>query len=229
MSNQSFEHLILPVKKQLAEYKARGKRYFATSSFQTHSIPMLHMLISLDRNLPVYFLDTGFHFPETVLFRNEVARFLGIEVHSVQSPVPRSHQRNEYNQFYFTSDPDHCCYLNKTLPTEELLKTHDVWINGVRRDQSSIRKAFQTEQAAPHGALRYHPMLEWTRQDIYAYIRQYNLPRHPLDAKGITSVGCEPCTRRMAPMGDNERASRWFGMKKTECGLHTDLALPTKP
>ncbi len=100
--------------------------------------------------------------------------------------------------------------------------THDVWINGIRADQSDQRKAMQEEEAAPHNSLRYHPMLNWNARMIHAYVREYNLPSHPLEADGYLSIGCEPCTSRFLSNG-NERNARWFGMNKTECGLHTQL------
>jgi phosphoadenosine phosphosulfate reductase len=104
---------------------------------------------------------------------------------------------------------------------EPLMTKHDVWINGIRADQNANRKNMKKEQKTPQGAFRYHPMLNWTNKMIFEYIKEYNLPKHPLEAKGYLSIGCEPCTKRYNA-GD-ERDSRWFGMKKTECGLHTDL------
>lgn len=106
---------------------------------------------------------------------------------------------------------------------EQVLYKYDIWVNGVRAQQSQVRQAMKVEQAAPHGVLRFHPMLDWTIQEVYAYLREYQLPRHPLDAQGYASIGCEPCTKKPDP-GLQEREARWYGMKKTECGLNTDLA-----
>lgn len=131
-------------------------------------------------------------------------------------------QRTAEGKLLFTADPDYCCFLNKTQPVDGLLQQYDIWINGVRADQSKVRKAMKTEQAAPHGAVRFHPMLDWDSKMIYEYRKKYNLPTHPLEAQGYLSIGCEPCTRRVTAAA-NEREARWFGMNKTECGLHTDL------
>ena len=204
------------------QYLDEGKSPFTTSSFQTHSLVMLHMLSRMKANIPVYFLNTGYHFPVTVAFKDRIANDFGLEVIETKSSMPRYMQRDENGKLLFASDPDHCCYINKTAPTEELLKTYDVWINGVRGDQSAVRKAMKEEQPAPFDTVRFHPMLDWSMKKIFAYIREYDLPRHPLDAKGYMSIGCEPCTRKVDPEMQ-EREARWFGMNKVECGLHTDL------
>ena len=205
----------------LEEYRAQGKKLFATSSFQTHSIPMLHVLSRIDASIPIMFINTGFLFPETVRFRDEVSERLGLNLVDVKSLVPRHLQRDGQGQLYFASDPDYCCFLNKTQPLEPVLAEYDVWINGIRADQNANRRNMQVEQKAPFGALRFHPMLDWSSKMIYDYIREHNLPKHPLDEQGYLSIGCEPCTRKF-DMND-ERSARWFGLNKTECGLHTDL------
>lgn len=209
------------IKEQIEVYQSQGKRLFATSSFQTHSIPMLHLLSRIDKSIPVLFINTGFHFPETMSFRDQVKEQLGLNLIDVRSLVSRNLQRDTKGQFYFASDPDYCCFLNKTQPVEPFLAEYDVWINGIRADQNANRKNMKTEQAAPYGSVRFHPMLEWTSKMIYDYIREYKLPKHPLENQGYLSIGCEPCTRKMDL--SNDRSGRWFGLNKTECGLHTDL------
>jgi len=210
------------IKEKIAEYKSKGLRLFTTSSFQTHSIPLIHILSEIDPAIEVFFINTGYHFPETITFKDQVAELLGIEVKNMNPTTPKYMQRNGQGMFLYSSDPDHCCALNKTQPVEQLLKQYDVWINGVRADQSAFRKAMKEEQATPHRAFRFHPMLDWTSKQIYEYRKKYHLPEHPLDAKGYQSIGCEPCTRRV-DLELMEREARWYGMKKTECGLHTDL------
>jgi phosphoadenosine phosphosulfate reductase len=194
---------------------------FASSSFQTRSIPMIHALARMAPEVPVYFLDTGFHFPETLAYRDRMAQWLGIRVVSVRSPIAKFQQRDAAGQFWFATDPDYCCYLNKTLPLEPVLAEFDVWISGVRRDQNENRSAFAHEAQGPLGCLRFHPMLDWDGPMVSAYLRDFAVPPHPLDERGYASIGCEPCTRRVES-GD-ERDGRWFGLRKTECGLHTDL------
>ena len=209
------------IKDQINRYKAEGKTLFASSSFQTHSLPMLHIISRIDKTIPVCFINTGFHFPETIAFRDAVCEQFELNVIDVKSLVSRNQQLDESGQFYFASDPDRCCYLNKTQPMEPLLMQYDVWINGIRADQNANRRNMNTEQAAGHGAVRFHPMLHWTGKRIYEYINEFNLPKNPLEDKGYLSIGCEPCTRKIDL--ENDRTGRWFGLNKTECGLHTDL------
>lgn len=205
----------------LNKLKSEDKTLFVTSSFQTHSIPLVHIIARSGLDIPVYCLNTGFLFPETLTFKDQLATEFGIEIRSIFSDIPKIQQRDSQGNMLFTSDPDYCCHINKVKPTENLLKTHDVWVNGVRRDQNANRKTMKTFQPAGHEAIRFHPMLEWTGKDIFDYIKKHNLPRHPLDDAGYSSIGCEPCTRKA--ISDDPREARWFGMNKTECGLHTDL------
>jgi phosphoadenosine phosphosulfate reductase len=176
--------------------------------------------------LPVYFIDTGYLFPETYLFRDLLAARFKLNVITLRPTVSKLHQRSVDGHAPFTFDPDLCCALNKVEPLATALAKHDVWISGVRADQTAQRRAMQTEQTGPHGILRFHPLLDWTGADIEAYSRRYSLPAHPLDSRGFTSIGCEPCTRRPQDAADLERSGRWFGTQKRECGLHTELISP---
>jgi len=209
---------------QINKYKERGLSLFSSSSFQTHSAVLLHLISRIDKSIPVYFLHTGFHFPETIMYKNQITELFGINTIELKSSTPKLMQVDEHGKFLFTSDPDYCCYLNKIQPLEPALDSFDVWINGVRADQNAIRATFNLEEKTNHKAFRFHPMLNWTNKMIYAYIREFDIPKHPLDEKGYLSVGCEPCTRKINPefMLD-ERQARWYGMNKTECGLHTEL------
>lgn len=209
------------IEKHINSYTQLGKKMFATSSFQTHSIPMLHIISKIDNSIPIYFINTGFHFPETLKFRDVVSKILNLNLIDLHSMVPRNQQKNELGNFYFTSDPDHCCYINKTQPMEPLLNDNSVWINGIRADQNANRKSMNIEQKGPNGSLRFHPMLRWSSKMIFQYINEHKLPKHPMDAKGYESIGCEPCTRKIDL--NDPRSARWYGMNKTECGLHTDL------
>lgn len=199
-----------------------GKNLFTTSSFQSHSLVLLHMLSRIDKTIPVIFINTGYHFPETIAFRDEITTLFGLNTFDLRSDMPRYMQKGHDGKLLFTSDPDHCCYLNKTQPLERWLMNNDIWINGVRADQSAARAAMKEEQKAPFNTIRFHPMLNWNSKMIWEYRKQFNLPDHPMENKGYLSIGCEPCTRRIDP-DMQERESRWYGMNKTECGLHVDL------
>lgn len=218
---QRIEEQIASAKTYFEKYKAEGKRMFATSSFQTHSIPMLHVMAQIDNSIPVAFINTGYHFPETVAFRDQICGQFGLEFIDVKPLVPKNQQRDENGNLYFTSDPDLCCHINKTQSMEPVLAKMDVWVNGIRADQNANRRGMNVEEQTPNGTVRFHPMLHWDNKMIYRYIKIHNLPPHPLEAKGYLSIGCEPCTRKFD--FSNSREGRWFGMKKQECGLHTDL------
>jgi phosphoadenosine phosphosulfate reductase len=212
------------IKARIYEYKSNGKALFTTSSFQSHSLVLLHMLSRIDNTIPVYFINTGYHFPETVQFRDYITNLFKINTLDLKSDVPKFMQRDAEGKLLFTSDPDHCCYLNKTQPMDAILRSLDVWINGVRADQSAVRAAMKVEQPAPHNCIRFHPMLDWNAKMIWQYQKEFNLPKHPLEEKGYLSIGCEPCTRKLDPEMQ-EREARWFGMNKVECGLNTDLVV----
>ncbi len=211
------------IQDRLTSFRRDGRRMFASTSFQGHSVPLLHMIARIDPSIPVYYVDTGYLFPETLRFRDMLSDRLGLSFTGLRPLVSKSQQRNAEGALMYTWDPDRCCYLNKIQPMERLLAEYDVWINGVRGDQSATRKAMQIEQPAGFGCMRYHPLLDWDARMIYAYRKEHHLPPHPLEAEGYLSIGCEPCTRRLMD-GYDERTSRWFGLNKTECGLHTELA-----
>lgn len=210
------------IRDKIAEYRKQEKSLFTTSSFQSHSLVLLHILSRIDKTIPVYFINTGYHFPETVRFRDQVTEMFGLNMVDLKPEVPKFMQRDPEGRLLFASDPDHCCYLNKTQPMDAILMANDIWINGVRADQSAVRAAMKVEQPAKHGCTRFHPMLDWNAKMIWQYQKEYNLPHHPLEEKGYISIGCEPCTRKLDPEMQ-EREARWFGMNKVECGLHTDL------
>jgi phosphoadenosine phosphosulfate reductase len=213
---------VAQIQKQLEAYRERGLKLFSTSSFQTHSVVLLHILSQTDRTIPVYFINTGYHFPETVAYRDRIVDLLGLNLKDIYSDVPRNMQKDAAGRLFFASDPDFCCHLNKVQPLDNLLPKYDVWINGVRADQSAVRKAMKVEQPAKYGVVRFHPMLDWNSRTIETYLKEHKLPRHPLESQGYLSIGCEPCTRKFDP-NMSERESRWFGLNKTECGINTDL------
>lgn len=207
---------------KLAAYKAAGKKAFVSSSFQSHSLPLLHIISRFDKDIPVYFLNTGFHFPETILFRHEIEKLMGLHIIDAISPVSKSGQRDAQGKFFFVQNPDHCCYLNKVLPMEPVIEKHDIWINGVRRDQTKFRSQLEEEEMMGDGKMRYHPMLNWTSKMIWEYRQQYALPVHPLEAQGYLSIGCMPCTRSVEESADG-RGGRWLGTSKEECGIQTEF------
>jgi len=210
------------IKRKIEDYISEGKKIFTSSSFQTHSIPLLHMISRIDATIPVYFLNTGYHFPETITFRDEVVELLNLNLVDLKPDTPKNMQLDTEGKLLFTSDPDHCCYLNKIQPMEQVLLRYDVWINGIRAEQNSFRSGLKIEENARHNVIRFHPLIGWSSKDIYNYRKKNSLPEHPLESRGYFSIGCEPCTRRL-DLEMQERESRWYGLNKTECGINTDL------
>lgn len=208
------------IKGMIKAYKEQNKKIFISSSFQTHSIPLIHIIASIDNTIPVYFLNTGFHFPQTLDFRDDIATLLDINVISLESIITKINQRDATGRFFFCSDSDYCCHINKIQPLEPILMANDIWITGVRRDQSETRKQMEVEAKGPFETTRFHPMLDWNAKMIWEYRLYFNLPEHPLEKDGYLSIGCEPCTQKYI---DEDRGGRWKGRKKNECGLHTEL------
>ena len=216
----NFEPQLAEIKAQLLLFQQEDRRLFATSSFQTNSVVLLHLLSRFAPEVPVYMMNTGFLFPETLEFRDRLVDEFGLVVHTLISQTPRLQQRCGEGRMLFASDPDACCHINKVVPLEPIIAQNDVWINGVRGSQSSTRKAMQKIQPTKR-ILRYHPLLDWDSRMVYYYIEQNSLPRHPLENEGFVSIGCRPCTRKWTDM--DGRDGRWAGLNKTECGLHTTL------
>jgi phosphoadenosine phosphosulfate reductase len=209
---------IEPILEQLTLLQKQGKTSFISSSFQSQSVVLLHIISQIDIKIPVFFINTGYHFPETIVHKNKIASLLGLNLHDLVPMVSKNLQKDNQGNLLFTFDPDYCCYLNKVQPMERLLDTYDVWISGVRREQNHDRKNLALFQKTQSKAVRYHPLLEWTTADMDSYMAKHNLPVHPLEADGYKSIGCEPCT-----FIGNQREGRWYGLKKTECGLNTTL------
>jgi phosphoadenosine phosphosulfate reductase len=199
-----------------------GADIAASSSFQTQGVPLLHMISRVKPDLPILFLDTGYHFPETLAFRDQLVREWGLSLRVVRAVLSRDELVGQYGHDLYRRDPDLCCHVNKVEPMQRALAGLRAWISGIRRDQSPARANIQILEQTRQGVIRVHPMATWARQDIWRYIHQHNLPEHPLLAQGYLSVGCAPCTRPVH-IGEDERAGRWVGQERTECGLHTLL------
>ena len=210
------------IKKYIEGFKNDGLKLFLTSSFQTHSIPLLHIVSEIDHSIPIFFINTGFLFPESLIFRDEITERLNLNLINITSSISKIYQKDCQGHFLYTSDPDRCCFLNKTQPMETVLAEYDIWINGIRADQNANRKNMKIIQDGAFGCKRFHPILDWNNKMIFDYIKKYDLPKHPLEEKGYLSIGCEPCTQKYN--ADNDRSGRWAGLNKTECGLHIDLA-----
>jgi phosphoadenosine phosphosulfate reductase len=193
-----------------------------SSSFQTQSLPLLHIATRIKPDLPIFFLDTGYHFWETLMFCEEL-----IDKWKLNVVVLRRDSRwdvlvRQNMRALPLEDPNLCCYIHKVLPMQKAMRDKLAWISGIRRDQTTERAGAQILEIQRDGLLKINPLLNWTKQDVQAYMKENDLPAHPLYQKGYRSVGCAPCTVAIG-VNDDERAGRWAGRHKTECGLHTVL------
>lgn len=196
-----------------------GEDLLFTSSFGAQSAVMLHLWSRVAGKLPVVFLDTGFLFPETIRYRDELAAKLGLNVRVVRPDISTSNFVARYGDDIQRRDPDFCCGLNKVAPLAPLKERAKAWVSGLRRDQSKTRADVAILEEEGH-LLRVHPIATFTKKDVAAYLAEHGLPEHPLVARRYLSIGCAPCTRPVAD-GEDERAGRWsFANGKTECGLH---------
>jgi phosphoadenosine phosphosulfate reductase len=173
--------------------------------------------------MPVIFVDTGFHFPETLAFRDALVARFGLNLVVVRPELSREAFLRQHGREVCHIDPDLCCYVNKVQPMQRALDGMVAWVAGVRRDQTRNRRSLGGLAPQISGVIKVHPLLEWTRAQVEAYRREHDLPAHPLYGQGYLSVGCEPCTLPVCAVED-ERAGRWAGTGKRECGLHLDGA-----
>jgi phosphoadenosine phosphosulfate reductase len=191
-----------------------------TCSFQHDGVALAHMLRTVAPDVPIVFLDTGFHFCETLAYKDELVRRFGFPVREVKPIVPREEFATQYGLDLYKRNPDLCCHINKVEPLRLALQGVRAWINGRRRDQSATRHDLPVVEALRNGLHKVNPLAHWSSRDTYAYLQANDVPLHPLFEKGYASIGCEPCTRPVLP-GEDERAGRWAGQAKTECGIHT--------
>jgi phosphoadenosine phosphosulfate reductase len=198
-------------------------RVALVSSFGSESSVLLHLLSQVDRSVPVIFLDTLKLFPETLAYRDELAAVLGLtDVRSVQPDPARLALKDQHGALWMTN-PDLCCHVRKTEPLQRALAGFDAWLTGRKRFQSSTRAALPLFE--PDGErIKVNPLANWSGEELKAYAIRHALPEHPLVAKGYPSIGCVPCTTKVAP-GEDARAGRWRGQDKIECGIHTALEI----
>ena len=203
-----------------------GARIAVVSSFGAESAVLLHLVADIDPSTPVIFLETGKHFPETLMYRDRLISRLGLkDVRSVQ-PDPADLEADDPGGRLWSQNPDQCCHIRKVLPLERELDGFDAWFTGRKRFQSGTRAQLPSyEREGRH--IKINPLADWTSEDVDRIFAEQNLPRHPLVAEGYTSIGCLPCTRRPAE-GEDPRAGRWSGQDKTECGIHKVWWLQTE-
>jgi phosphoadenosine phosphosulfate reductase len=193
-----------------------------TCSFQHDGVVLAHMMRGIAPWLPVLFIDTGFHFPETLSYVDEISARFDLNVRVLRPSMPRQDFARTHGLDLYSRDPDLCCAINKVAPLREALVGVRCWINGRRREQSSLRRRISVIERYEGGIHKVNPLVRWTSRDTHAYLGEHGIPEHPLFERGYASIGCAPCTRPILA-GEDERAGRWSGTGKSECGIHTLL------
>lgn len=196
-------------------------RIALVSSFGAESAVLLHLVSTIDRDVPLIFVNTQKMFGDTLAYRDELAERLGFTDLREVRPDPYVLAQRDTTGLRWSYDPDGCCEIRKVEPLRRALAGFDGWISG--------RKSFQLGRATlprlelDEGRLKINPLAGWSKADLDAYFEAHDLPRHPLEVQGFPSIGCSPCTSKVLP-GEDPRAGRWRGWAKVECGIHTEPA-----
>ena len=198
-------------------------RIASVSSYGAESAVLLHMVASIDRDIPVIFTNTQKMFGETLAYRDELSERLGLTDLRVFRPDPRRLATRDATGMRWSYDPDGCCEIRKVEPLRRALAPFDAWISGRKGFQAGTRTALPRFEE-DDGRLKINPLADWSKDQLDAYFAEHDLPRHPLEAQGYLSIGCAPCTSKVRP-GEDPRAGRWRGWDKVECGIHVS-ALP---
>lgn len=192
------------------------------SAFQAEGTCVMHMAVQSRPDVPVLFLETGFHFAETLAFKAQLTERLGLHVVDLVGEHTTDSQAAAFGPRLYERDPDRCCDINKVRPMLGTLRGLDAWITAFRRDSSPTRATSpivdRYEVEPGRSIVKVNPVATWTRRDTWAYLREHDLPHNPLYDLGYASIGCAPCTRMQLP-GEPERAGRWAGLSKWECGI----------
>ena len=195
------------------------------SAFQTEGTVVIHMATQIRPDVPILFLETGFQFAETLAFKERLTEQLGLNVRDLVGEYSVDRQEAEFGARLFESNPEVCCEINKVRPMFEALRGLDAWVTSVRRDSSPTRattpivERYDLEQDRP--IVKVNPMANWTKPQVWGYLKEHDLPHNPLYDLGYSSIGCAPCTR-LRFTGEPERAGRWAGIAKWECGIHVN-------
>jgi phosphoadenosine phosphosulfate reductase len=201
-----------------------GSGLAMATAFGAEGCALIAMLSKIPNAAYLFNLETGYQFKETLELRDRLMEKYGLVIHFVRSEETVSHMEERFGGPIYSSDPDKCCHIRKVVPLKEAISGYSAWISAIRRDQSSVRSTAPiVGWDKKFNLVKVNPLANWTKRDVWDYIINNEVPYNPLYDQGFASIGCWPCTRAIST-GEDERAGRWSGMAKTECGLHT---LPT--
>jgi phosphoadenosine phosphosulfate reductase len=191
------------------------------TAFGPEGCVIIHMLSKIEPRTPVFNLDTGYQFQETLDLRNRIAERYGIEVELKRPELSVPEYEAKNGGPVYKNEPDRCCFERKIVVLQKAAVGMNAWMSGIRRDQSPDRaKAPIVGWDKKFGLVKISPLANWTKKEVWKLITEESVPYNPMHDQGYTSIGCWPCTRAVM-FGEDERAGRWSGTGKVECGLHT--------
>ena len=205
-----------------------GTRAAIGTSFQGAGLVMVHLAKQNGLAFPVFTLDTGLLFKETLELKTRLENFFGLNIELLEPDLTVEEQADVHGPELWKREPDLCCTVRKVLPLQNKLEDLDCWITGLRRQQSDTRagigivEVYVFDESIGRDIVKLNPMANWSREAVWQYIKDHQIPYNPLQDQGYRSIGCWPCTNKTAA-GENERAGRWTGFNKVECGIHTFL------
>lgn len=181
---------------------------------------IIHMLAEIEPRVRIFNLDTGYQFKETLEVRERIKERYGIEVEYIRPEMDVPEYEAEHGGPLYVHRPDQCCYDRKVLPLRRAVEGYEAWISAIRKDQTKERaQASIVQWDAKFSLVKVNPLLSWTKKDVWDFLLKNDIPYNPLHDQGYPSIGCWPCTRPVGD-GEDERAGRWAGTIKKECGLH---------
>jgi phosphoadenosine phosphosulfate reductase len=205
-----------------------GRSAAIGTSFQGAGLVTIHHAVTAGIPLPVFTIDTGLLFPETLELKSRLEKYFGIVIETLVPERTVEQQAEEIGPELWLRNPDLCCTLRKVEPLQKRLNQLDAWITGLRREQSTSRaeieilELYEFDRIREKNILKINPLARWSRDRVWDYIRRHGIPYNPLADRGFGSIGCVPCTKALRS-GQDDRAGRWVGFDKTECGIHTFL------
>jgi phosphoadenosine phosphosulfate reductase len=197
-----------------------NERVVMGTGFGPPGIVLLDMLFKVTRDISVFYIDTAFLFDQTYDLKEKLQKKYGFKFLRISTDLAPEMQADQYGDKLWEKDPDICCNIRKVLPLKDILKKYDIWITGIRKKQTQVRNQSELiELESRFEVIKINPLINWTHNEVWDYIKTHNLPYNPLHDNNYPSIGCKQCTSPVCS-GEDDRSGRWKGTNKTECGLH---------
>ena len=205
--------------------KLPNEKVVMGTGFGPPGIVLLDILFKVTRDISVFYIDTGFLFEQTYDLKNKLEERYGFKFLRFSTELTPEAQGKQYGENLWENDPDTCCNLRKVLPMKDALADYDFWITGIRKKQTVVRSSAELVELEPRfSVIKMNPLINWTHDEVWNYIKEHDLPYNELHDRNYPSIGCKQCTSPVFP-GDDERSGRWSGTNKIECGLHKSTTI----